>query len=210
MALVHRATLSPSKQELLEAWLPSRPWAAGTNSVEKVAEYRFDDPAGEVGVETILWRTPDGAVLQVPFTYRAAPLPGAEAFLVGTSDHSVLGMRWVYDGCGDPVWAAAVTAAVLTGGSQAQMYVEDGGQRTDIPARMEVRGSGAPGTPVPDVSSVDDVRDDGSVTTVTAGKVRLSLARVVGTPLSGDASLTGSVGDVELGVLVALADGSSR
>ena len=86
--------------------------AAGTvvgfrrTSVEKVAEYRFDDPDGEVGVETIVWRTPRG-VLQVPFTYRAAPLAGPRQFLVGTSDHSVLGPRWVYDGSADPVWAAS-------------------------------------------------------------------------------------------------------
>ena len=29
MGIVHKATLSPSKQELVEAWLPSRPWAEG-------------------------------------------------------------------------------------------------------------------------------------------------------------------------------------
>src|SRR3954453_6909270 len=101
MGLVYaRATIDPSKQELVEAWLPTRPWADGATSVEKVAEYRFDDPEGQVGVETILWRTGDGTVLQVPFTYRGAPLVGGDEFLVGTSDHSVLGPRWVYDGCG--------------------------------------------------------------------------------------------------------------
>src|SRR5690242_20262843 len=124
MGLVHRATLTPTKQELVEAWLPSQPWSSGVSSVEKVAEYRFDDPEGEVGVETILWRTADGTVLQVPFTYRAAPLAGAEEFLVGTTDHSVLGDRWVYDGCADPVWAATLTSAMLTGGTQAQMVIE--------------------------------------------------------------------------------------
>jgi Maltokinase N-terminal cap domain len=205
MGLVHRsATLEPSKQELLEAWLPSRPWAAGAPSVEKVGEYRFDDPLGEIGIETILWRTPEGAVLQVPFTYRATPLEGAEDFLVGTSEHSVLGPRWVYDGCGDPVWAAGVTTAILTGGTQAQMVIERDGQLVDVPARVAVQGSGSAGTEVPGVSAVDSVRDDGPVTTVTAGPVTLSLARVVGTPLSGDATLAGSTGGHDLGVLVAL------
>ena len=205
MGFVHRsATLAPSKQELLEAWLPSRPWAAGATAVTKVGEYRFDDPEGEVGIETILWQTPDGTVLQVPFTYRAEPLPGAEEFLVGTSEHSVLGPRFVYDGCADPVWAAAVTTTILTGGTQAQMVVEHDGQLVDVPARVPVRGSGAPGADVPLVSAVDSVRDDGPVTVVVAGGLTLSLARVVGTPLSGSATLTGSVGEHDLGVLVVL------
>lgn len=204
MALVHRATLEPSKQELLEAWLPSRPWAAGATSVEKVAEYRFDDPEFEVGVETILWRTADGSILQVPFTYRAAPLSGAEDFLVGTSDHSVLGRRWVYDGCGDPVWASTLTAAVLTGGTQAQMVIEIDGEMHDVPARMQVRGSGSAGADVPAITSVSSVQDEGPVTTVVAGPVTISLARVVGTPIEGPATLTGSLGDQDLGVLVAL------
>ena len=129
MGFVHfRATLEPSKQDLVEAWLPSRSWAPGVTSVEKVAEYRFDDPAGEVGVETILWRTADGTVLQVPYTYRSAPLEGADSYLVGTSEHSVLGTRWVYDGCADPVWASAVATAILTGGTQAQMVIERDGE----------------------------------------------------------------------------------
>ena len=205
MGFVHRdATVEPSKQELLEAWLPSRPWAPGSTSVTKVGEYRFDDPEGEVGIETILWQTSDGAVLQVPFTYRAAPLPGAEEFLVGTSQHSVLGPRWVYDGCGDPVWAAAVSTAMLTGGNQAQMVVEHEGHMVDVPARVPVHGSGSPGASVPQIASVDAVRDDGPVTTVSAGSVTISLARVLGTPVSGDATLTGTAGERDLGVLVAL------
>ena len=68
MGIVHRATLSPSKQEVIEAWLPSRPWAGGRTVAEKVAEYRYDDPAGEVGVETILWRADHRAQLQTPLT----------------------------------------------------------------------------------------------------------------------------------------------
>ena len=89
MGIVHKATLSPSKQELVESWLPTRSWADGLRIAEKVAEYRLDDPAGEVGVETILWRSEDGTVLQTPLTYRAAPLAGAEEHLMGTTEHSV-------------------------------------------------------------------------------------------------------------------------
>jgi hypothetical protein len=196
------AALEPTKQELAESWLPSQPWAGGATAVTKVAEYRFDDPEGEVGIETIVWGTPDGTLLQVPFTYRAAPLDGADAHLVGTAEHSALGRRYVYDGCADPVWAAAVASTILTGGTQAQMQVEHDGQLVDVPARLPVRGSGAPGAAVPEISSVDAVSDDGGVTTVVAGPVTISLARVVGTPLPGSATLTGSAGDRDLGTLV--------
>lgn len=205
MGLVYAtATLEPGKQELFEAWSPTRAWAGGATSVEKVGEYRFDDPAGEVGVETIVWRTPDGTLLQVPFSYRASPLAGAEEHLVGTSDHSVLGIRYVYDGCADPVWAAALVSAVLTGGSQAQMVIDRDGERFDVPPRIPVRGSGPPGTDVPAITAVDSVVDEGSVTTVTAGGLTISLARVVGTPLPAGATLTGSTGDRDLGVLAAV------
>jgi hypothetical protein len=140
----------------------------------------------------------------VPFTYRAAPLDGAEEFLVGTSDHSVLGPRWVYDGCADPVWAATVSAAILTGGTQAQMVIERDGELVDVPPRMQVRGSGSADADVPAITSVDSVTDDGPVTTVTAGLVTLLLPRVIGTPVEGAATLTGRTGDTDLGVLAAL------
>ena len=199
MGIVHRATLSPTKQELVEAWLPSRAWAAGPVAggagLAKVAEYRYDDPEGEVGVETILWRTADGTVLQTPLTYRAAPLAGAEDHLVTTTAHSVLGERWVYDGCGDPVWVSTLATAILTGASQSQMFlVGEDGERVDVPPRMQVRGSGHDGA-APSFGGVDDVHDEGAVTVVRAGSVELVLARVVGTPLGEGPHLSGTVGD---------------
>lgn len=196
MGLVyHTATVSPTKRELVESWLPSQPWADGRTIVGKIAEYRFDDPAGEVGVETILWRADDGSVLQTPLTYRAAPLEGAEGSLVGTTEHSVLGPRWVYDGCGDPVWAATLTTAILTGGTQAQMQIEHEGRMVDVPPRMQVRGSGSADASVPEVGVVGSVSHDGALARVEAGPVVLTLARVVGTPVDGDATLSGTVGD---------------
>ncbi len=203
MGIVHRATLSPSKQELVESWLPTRSWADGHRIDAKVAEYRFDDPAGEVGIETILWRTEYGVVLQTPLTYRAAPLGGAEEHLIGTTEHSVLGERWVYDGCGDPVWAATLTAGILTGASQSQMYFEDDGVRVEIPARMQVRGSGGDWEP-PLVESIDSVSDREDVTTVRAGSVEIDLARVVGAQLGRGPHLSGSVGGPADSVLAAL------
>lgn len=93
MALVHHATLAPTKQQLVTAWLPTRSWGRGRSVVDKLAEYRFDDPDGEVGIETILFRCSDDTLVQVPLTYRAAPLPGADGLLVGTAEHSFLGPR---------------------------------------------------------------------------------------------------------------------
>jgi len=195
MGIVHHtATLSPTKQELVEAWLPSRSWAEGRHVAAKVAEYRFDDPDGEVGVETILWRTDDGTVLQTPLTYRAAPLDGAEAHLIGTTDHSVLGRRWVYDGCGDAVWAATLADVISTGGRQAQMFIEQDGRRVDVPPRIQVRGSGSDDS-APRVGSIDRVSDEGAVTVVAAGDVVIAVARVVGAPLGDGPHLSGSVGD---------------
>jgi hypothetical protein len=194
MALVHRATVAPSKQELVEAWLPARPWAQGIEITGKLAEYRFDDPAGEVGVETIVFAAGEAVMVQVPLTYRATPLEGAADFLVGACEHSVLGPRWVYDGCGDPVWAATLTAAILTGDTQVQMYLEEDGQRIDIPPRMTVQGSGTPGADVPAITAVDSARDDGATTVVRAGAVELVVARVLGASIEADEILTGEIG----------------
>lgn len=47
-----------------------------------------------------------GPVYQVPLTHRGAPPDGADKWLIGTMDHSVLGPRWVYDARGAPVYAA--------------------------------------------------------------------------------------------------------
>ncbi|XVV11438.1 CG0192-related protein [Actinoplanes sp. CA-131856] len=140
MALIHRAQLRPTKLELLEEWLPSREWAGdgGGSGLERVAAYRFDDPAGEVGVETLLVRAGDGPVLQVPLTYRGAPLDGGDSWLVGTCEHSVLGRRWVYDAVGDPVYAAALVKAILGGGGQAQEFFETDGRLEPRPLSMTI------------------------------------------------------------------------
>lgn len=57
------------------------------------ASFRYDDPEGEVGIETLIVRVADGELLHVPVTYRGAPLEGAEPWLMGTMEHSVLGSR---------------------------------------------------------------------------------------------------------------------
>ncbi|HEU5107076.1 MAG TPA: hypothetical protein VFT95_00725 [Micromonosporaceae bacterium] len=171
VAIIHRATLTPSKLELLAAWLPTRAWfPADAAGLERVAAYRFDDPDGEVGVETFLVRSGGGPLVQVPLTYRGAPLDGHEAWLVGTTEHSVLGRRWVYDGCGDPVYAATLATTILTGGSEAEEYVDVDGrmQRRETPTR--VRGTGGPaGTGTGTGYEVLRVEDGDPTVVVTPG-----------------------------------------
>ena len=114
MAIIHRTTLTPTKMELLSGWLPTRPWylgAAGAAEPVKVGGFRLDDPDGEVGIEFMV--ITDGAVTyHVPLTYRASPLDGADDALVGTTEHGVLGKRWVYDGTRDPVLVGQLVALI--------------------------------------------------------------------------------------------------
>ncbi|PDP84518.1 hypothetical protein CQJ94_28035 [Glycomyces fuscus] len=125
MAIIHKATLTPSKPELIGAWLDGRPWA-GQGPDEVLGAYRFDDPEGEVGVEVFLLRRGD-RLLHLPLTYRGAPLPDHEDHLVGTLEHSVLGTRWVYDGTGDEVALACFRRALAGEQEQAELEVwEDG------------------------------------------------------------------------------------
>jgi hypothetical protein len=185
MALIHKATLTPSKIELLTPWLRSRPWAEGVSGVRNAGAYRFDDPEGQVGIETFLLAADNGTVLHVPVTYRAEPLPGADEHLIGTTEHSVLGTRWVYDGCGDPVWASVLAGVILTGGSQASEMVDDGeGGVVERPPTATAVGSGTAGTEVPPVVGAQP-HDETGYTVVTTGGPVLVVARVVGNELTG-------------------------
>ncbi|MEU8002782.1 hypothetical protein AB0B66_16635 [Catellatospora sp. NPDC049111] len=193
MALLYRADITPTKLELIDSWLPTRPWYQGPAQpgVRRVAACRFDDPDGEVGVETILVQAGDGLVLHVPLTYRGAPLPGGEPWLVGTTEHSVLGKRWVYDATGDPVYLQALATAILTGGGEAEEFVDaDGRQEKRAPA-MTLRGSGAPGTAVPTVGPIEQ-NTDGDPTRITTATVDLTVHRVLGSAAGGGLTLTGS------------------
>ena len=145
MALIHRATIRPTKLELLETWAPAQPWFAGETGAHLtlVASFRFDDPAGEVGIETLLVRAGDGPVLQIPLTYRGAPLEGGDAWLITTMEHSVLGPRWVYDAVGDPVYRATLATTVLTGGREADLFVESDGATVPRESTATVVGSGS-------------------------------------------------------------------
>lgn len=142
MAVMHRTTLNPTKLELLAAWLPDQPWFDGdAEQLEQLGAFRFDDPAGEVGVETLLVASA-GAVYQVPLTYRGAPLDSAASALIGTMEHGVLGTRWAYDGTADPAYAATLVETIVSGGREAERVLENGGEQTVLENDTRVGGSG--------------------------------------------------------------------
>ena len=151
MAIVHpHATLTPSKHELLSAWLPTSSWWPSTVPVPSfAANLRFDDPAGEVGMELQLLPLPvAGRFAVVTLTYRDAPLEGAD--LIGEMEHTVLGHRWVYDGSTDPVFLAEIGAVIAEGRGGSALRLRDG-TALDRPATLATgRGSGT-GTGEPQI-----------------------------------------------------------
>lgn len=226
VALLYQATLTPSKIDLLSAWIPAQPWLGDTDpsTLAPIGAYRFDDPDGQVGIETHLLRTADGAVLHVPVTYRPAPLPGLEESLIATPEHSVLGRRWVYDACADPVYLTTLVAAILTGGTQADIEVatDSGPQRQEPTTR--VAGSGSPDIVAPsdmvppsDLGAPSDLTApslsgftrlaSGTTTVLNAGDLQVVILRVLdghAAPAPDDAStLMGTWPGQDLPVLCA-------
>jgi hypothetical protein len=134
MAIIHDTTMSPGKLDLLRAWLPAQPWYANGGrgpKLTKAGGFRLDDPAGEVGIEFIVVTDGSGdqvTTYQVPLTYRAGPLAGAESGLIGTAEHGVLGRRWIYDGTCDPV---LVTQLVALAQGQAEPQAQSASNTPD-------------------------------------------------------------------------------
>ncbi|MEU9451692.1 1,4-alpha-glucan branching protein [Streptomyces sp. NPDC048277] len=187
MAVIHHTTLKPTKVELLAAWLPTRPWYHGSAAPElvKAGGFRLDDPEGEVGIEFMVVTEGSGAYL-VPLTYRGAPLEGAEHALVGTMEHGVLGPRWAYDGCHDPVLTAGLLA-LIEGRAEAQAQSE-----TDAPDREVVRSYAGEG-PVRGLGAAVDT-DEGTEFAVAGGALVLRLRRVLAAGSTPGADAVGHVG----------------
>lgn len=194
MALLHQATLTPSKLDVLSAWVPAQPWLGevDASTLQALGAYRFDDPAGEVGIETHVLQAASGQILHVPVTYRDEPLDGAQASLIGTLEHSVLGKRWVYDACSDPLYATALASAILTGGTEAPLDLATDNGPVRLEAKTLVRGSGASDAAVPAPDSVLSTTE-GSTTAIAAGALRLMVLRIIGADApAGSLTLTGT------------------
>lgn len=125
MAVIHNTTLEPTKLTLLARWLPGQPWYRDNGHEPELARaggFRLDDPAGEVGIEIMLVRDDSdgqGTTYLVPMTYRSGPRETGDG-LIGTAQHGVLGLRWIYDAAHDPVLVPQLVA-LIQGTVQAQM-----------------------------------------------------------------------------------------
>jgi hypothetical protein len=193
MAIIHRTTLEPSKLELLAGWLPTRSWYAGAGRAPELAKaggFRLDDPEGAVGVEFMMITDSAGerpVAYQVPVAYRGAPLDGLDDALIGTTEHGVLGHRWVYDGTRDPVLRALLFGLVLgTAEPQAQSVNE-----TPDPSVTAVFAGAAAGEV--DAAEVTDLADATEITAAVGGeRLVLSVRRVL-VPGDADPSALGHV-----------------
>lgn len=134
------ATLTPSKIDLLREWLPGQSWFDGDPAaLSRAAAFRFVDPDGEVGIDCMV--VTDGVHYYfVPVTWRAEPLPGGD--LIGTLQHSELGLRYCYDAPSDPVFVAEATRVIYEADTQSDLHDPKG---NELPLSMTVRGSGVVG-----------------------------------------------------------------
>jgi hypothetical protein len=176
MAMFHRATITPTKEELIAAWAPGQPWGppAGRH-IEVIGSYRFDDPEGQVGLETFLFAV-DGDLFQAPLTYRGAPLDGGEAALITEMTHSVLGNRWVYDGLRDPLFVVMLTAVAMTGQGEALGMARYDGRWYIAPTNVRIHGGGWTQDRVP-VDRFELAEDEAARSVLRSDRFELTLFR---------------------------------
>ena len=180
MGIGYDASLTPSKTELLETWVPTQPWCPATGDaaateIEVIGAFRIDDPHGRVGMETHLVRA-DTTVLQVPVTYRDAPLAGAESAFIAEMAHSALGTRWVYDGLGDPLHVMMLAAFAMTGQGEALGIVDFAGRLHIVPKNVRIQGGGWGLDPVA-VDGFERAGDDPTTVTYRNDRFELTVFR---------------------------------
>lgn len=200
MAKIYKTTMSPGKLELLASWLPTRPWYASTGHAPAPARsggFRLDDPEGEVGIEfMVLTDTSGGRETSylMPLTYRGAPLDEAGAGLVGTSEHGVLGTRWIYDGVHDPVLVGQLLA-LIQGRAVAQDQCDSGIADPSITAWFD-----GPGLPADLPRGRLEITDTARGTDVRVpGVAALGLTRVLRPVGDGPADASGVAGRLTAG-----------
>jgi hypothetical protein len=176
MALFHRATITPTKAELIAEWAPTQPWGpSAAVGMEVIGSYRFDDPDGRVGMETHLVHA-GGELLQVPLTYRDEPLDGAEHALISEMQHSVLGTRWVYDGLRDPRLVIMLAGVTMTGQGEALGMAVYEGRWYIAPSNVRIQGGGWSQERVP-VDGFELVSDDASASVLRNDRFELTVFR---------------------------------
>lgn len=194
MSIIYSTTLSPSKYELLAAWLPTQPWFAGdVAQLEPVGAYRFDDPEGEVGLEGHVFTAGDDAVYHAPLSYRGAALEDGDEFIVGTMEHGVLGTRWAYDAIGDPVFRGVLAGVIARGERGSREFTQDAeGNSVEREPSVRVRGSGTETELVPELSAVR-VLSEGAATIAETEFALLAVNRKVAVDAGGDPAGTSSL-----------------
>jgi len=176
MAILHRATITPTKAELIAEWAPTRPWGpSAADPIEVIGAYRFDDPDGRVGMETHLVAA-GGALIQVPLTYRDEPLDGGEAALITEMQHSVLGTRWVYDGLRDPRLVVMMAAVTMTGQGEALGMVLHDGRWYISPSEIRIQGGGWGQERVP-VDGFEFVAENATASVLRSDRFELTVLR---------------------------------
>jgi hypothetical protein len=203
MATIHHTTMTPTKLELIGDWLPRQSWYPDTGvppTLTRAGGFRLDDPAGDVGIEFIV--VIDGTegaetTYHVPLAYRGAPLPEAEEGLLGTSEHGVLGRRWIYDVAHDPV-AVAQLLDFVCAGTEAQH--QDQSDTPDPSVGRQWASAGRLTAPSP-LQVADDPAGRTTVVvdlidgSAAAGQRSLDIVRVLqpGTSLQSDGAALGRV-----------------
>ena len=203
MALLHEATISPRKDELVGPWLRTRPWWDGQTERAPVGTFRLDDPAGEVGMECFLFGSAAGSTLFVPLTYRSAPLQGREASLLGAMEHSVLGTRYVYDACADPVFVSTALHTIRCGDRQADLLLRraDGTEVVRAP-NATAQGDGVSTVPHHDPGLPVFPTDESDRTTIAGSDVKLTVMRRLGEAPQGPALVGSFEGGADLRLVI--------
>jgi hypothetical protein len=176
VAIFHRATITPTKGELIAKWVPTRPWGpSAAEPIDVIGSYRFDDPDGRVGMETHLVSA-GGALFQVPLTYRDEPLDGADDALITEMQHSVLGTRWVYDGLCDPRFVIMLAGVAMTGQGEALGMAVHDGRWYIAPTNVRIHGGGWTQERVP-VDGFELESDDATASVLRNDRFELTLFR---------------------------------
>jgi len=181
VSIIYRTTLTPSKLELIAAWLPTRSWYRLTGrapELVKAGGFRLEDPEGEVGIEFMVVTDESGnqpTTYHVPMTYRGALLEGAEGALIGTMEHGVLGQRWAYDGTRDPVLVAQLMALIQGAAepqAQSESHTPDPTVRTRAVVAVPVQATA--------FSATDGLEETEVLLTVaTEGQVAIRVPRIL-------------------------------
>jgi hypothetical protein len=119
-------------------------------------------------------------------------LQSREASLLGTMEHSVLGTRYVYDACADPVFVATVLDTIRCGGRQADLLLKraDGTEVARGPNAM-ANGDGVSSVPHHDPGQPVSPTDQSDRTTIAGPGFEITVMRRLEEAPQGPA-LTGS------------------